>query len=197
MNKKTNVILVRFLQSFVVLPFMTGALALNPVLHFGQVIGINQNPKTATELAQDDSIIKAQALLKEKGEKIDAYFTAKNMPLAGYGKTMAEAAEKNGLDWRLVAAISVIESTGGRNTCQRVANNDFGWGSCTIGFDSREEAIRAIAAHLGGNMDSTRHYYKGKTTVGILETYNPPNVVPDYAHKVIRVMNSISPLEIG
>ena len=38
------------------------------------------------------------------------------MPLLGLGKKMVIEAEKNNLDWRLLPAISVIESTGGKKS---------------------------------------------------------------------------------
>src|ERR1035437_7824598 len=111
------------------------------------------------------------------------------MPLKGTGLIMAEAADKNGLDWRLLPAISARESTGGRESCKGVGHNFFGWGSCTIGFSSDKEAIDTVAAHLGGNNSGTSSYYAGKTTEQILRKYN--SVVPKYVTQVISMMNKI------
>src|SRR6185436_16878132 len=128
-------------------------------------------------------------LRSERAAAIDAYFKARNMPLDGTGMTMVLAAEKNDLDWRLLPAIAVRESTGGRHECQRVANNAFGWGSCKIGFKSNEQAIETVARNLGGNNPNTEHHYAGKNTKEILQKYNPPSIVPKYAQQVMSIMD--------
>ncbi len=131
-----------------------------------------------------------------KAEAIDAYFKSKDMPLAGYGMTMVLEAEKNELDWRLVPAIAVRESTGGKHECKKVPNNPFGWGSCRIGFTSNEHAIETIAKNLGGNNPKTAHYYDEKTVKQILHAYNPPSIVPKYAEQVMKIMSTIGPEDI-
>ena len=126
-----------------------------------------------------------------KADAIDAYFKKYNMPLEGTGMKMVLEAEKNELDWRLLPAITVRESSGGKFACKTVGYNAFGWGSCKFGFSSNEEAIERIAFHLGGNHPKTEKYYNNKTTIGILHSYNPPSIVPRYAEQVISIMNSI------
>ncbi len=128
---------------------------------------------------------------KAKAEAIDAYFLAHDMPLAGTGMKMVIESENQNIDWRLLPAIAVRESTGGKNSCNRVKNNPFGWGSCKIGFKTMEEAIETVAKNLGGNNPNTEHHYSGKTTKEILRKYNPPSIVPRYAEQVIAIMNVI------
>jgi hypothetical protein len=135
-------------------------------------------------------------LLKSEAEAIDAYFEAHAMPLLGTGMTMAQEAERNGLDWRLLAAIAVRESTGGKHDCKRVTYNPFGWASCKVGFKSNEEAISIVAKNLGGNNPKTERHYSGKTTIQILKKYNPPAIVPRYAEQVLSIMNKIGPEKI-
>ncbi len=134
-----------------------------------------------------------ELILSKKAEIIDNYYKARNMPLYGYGRKMVEEAEKNDLDWRLIPAISVIETTGGRHLCKnpKAGNNPFGWGSCKIGFKSFDEAIEKIALNLGGNNPKTAHHYDGKTTLEIINKYNPPSIVPDYSKKIFKVMNTL------
>ena len=119
------------------------------------------------------------------------------MPLEGYGMKMVLEAEKNGLEWRLIPAISVIESTGGKFACKKVTSSFLGWGSCRINFESHDKAIEIVAWNLGGNNPKTDHYYANKTIKGILETYNPPSIVPNYAAKVMKVMEDIGPADLG
>lgn len=133
---------------------------------------------------------KAQ-LEQVKADAIDSYFSEHDMPLEGTGLKMVQAAEKNGLDWRLVAAISVRESTGGKFDCNRVDNNPFGWGSCKIGFNSLDSAIETVARNLGGNNPKTAQHYDNKTTKQILRAYNPPSIVPRYAEQVMKIMSDI------
>ncbi len=122
---------------------------------------------------------------------IDAFFTKRDAPLAGLGMAMAIAADKYDLDWRLLPAIATRESNGGEFACKRVENSFFGWGSCTISFDSPEQAIDVVASHLGGTMDSTDQYYKDKTTYQKLRKYN--TVIKKYPEQVIKIMDMIGP----
>ena len=87
----------------------------------------------------------------------------------------------------------MIETTGGRHLCKnpKAGNNPFGWGSCKIGFKSFDEAIEKIALNLGGNNPKTAHHYDGKTTLEIINKYNPSSIVPDYSKKIFKVMNTL------
>ncbi len=204
-NKK----LIRFVESFILLPIVSLSMP------FGNVPKPVEAPiEPATQIVSSQkSNIEADGILafnqvmdqkaqdqKAKAEAIDAYFRARNMPLEGYGEKFVLEAEKNDLDWRLLAAISVIETTGGKFSCQgaykRTGNieytyNPFGWGSCKIPFESIDKAIETVGHNLGGNNPNTDHHYAGKETKAILQTYNPPSIVPDYAQKVMKVMNGI------
>lgn len=201
--KKNN--LIRFVQSLVFLPVMTmsltgvnntnisqGVLAKKVNIETIRTLALNQafDPEVAKQAELDAKILAA------KGEAIDAYFANHDMPLEGTGKKMAEEADLNDLDWRLLPAIAARESTGGKNDCKRVDNNPFGWGSCKIGFDSLDEAIETVARNLGGNNPRTAKHYGDKTTKQILRAYNPPSIVPKYAQQVMTIMNEIGPEDI-
>ena len=136
------------------------------------------------------------ALQKEKANAIDNYFKARKMPLEGTGMKMVLEAEKNNLDWRLLPAIAVRESTGGKNACKKVEFNSFGWGSCKIGFESNEKAIEVVALNLGGNHPKTEKYYDNKTTKQILRAYNPPSIVRRYAEQVMSIMDDVGSEDI-
>lgn len=130
------------------------------------------------------SVLDEQA---EHAKKIDAYFAKRNMPLEGYGAKLAKAAEDNNLDWRLLPAIAIKESTGGKFACH---NNPFGWGSCKIKFKSFDEAIVTVGMNLGGNNPKTERYYKDKTTIEKLHHYNN-SVVPTYTGEILEFMDLI------
>lgn len=134
-------------------------------------------------------------IVDTRAQKIDDYFKKRNMPLAGYGKKFVEEADKNNIDWRLMAALSVREQSGGKrlpyNCPGKTKNyNAWGWGSGSICFKSFDEGIEVVSLKLG-----THRYYKGKSTYGKLITYNPPSVVKNYAYEVIAIMNAIAPDE--
>ncbi len=126
---------------------------------------------------------------KEHADVINKFFKDRNMPLSGSGMTFVLVAEKYGLDWRLLPAIGVRESSGGKAAC---GYNAFGWGSCKLhNFNSYEEAIESLGKNLGGAKKSTSRYYAGKSTEEKLYYYNG-SVEPAYPDEVIAIMSMIS-----
>lgn len=134
-------------------------------------------------------ITQEEVIRKEKAEAIDAYFDKYDTPLKGYGMKFVLEAEKNEIDWRLLPAIAMRESTGGIYACKNVPNSVFGWGSCKIGFKSIDESIEVVAKNLGGNNPNTDHHYEGKTTEQILRKYN--SFIKNYPAQVMEIMRSI------
>ena len=196
MNKNN---LIRFAQSIMFLPLVAGTIPLGNMdtlkINVKETLGtvfIEKNNIEANGVLAFNQVMDQKAKdLEAKAKAIDSYFKSYDMPLLGMGMKMVMEAEKNGIDWRLLPAISVIESTGGKFACKNATHSFFGWGSCKIDFDSREEAIEIVAMNLGGNNPNTDHHYAGKTTKEILQKYNPPSIVPNYAHKVMKVMDAI------
>lgn len=195
MNKNN---LIRFAQSLILLPFMTGttvpigSILMNTTKEVVQTAFIQKENIEVNDLLAFNQVVDQEAESRRiKAEAIDAYFVSKNMPLLGMGMKMIEEAEKNNLDWRLLPAIAVRESTGGKFDCKKVENNPFGWGSCKIGFSSVEEAIETVAKNLGGNNPNTAKHYADKTTDQILKAYNPPSIVPNYVKQVKSIMDAI------
>ncbi len=147
-------------------------------------------PRRTTELAdktKDDSI---RLLARIHATQIDLYFLNRGMPLSGYGKKMVAEAEEHGLDWRLLPAIAVRESSGGLHAC---GANVFGWASCKRSFKTINEAIATVAEHLGGGNKNTSAYYANKSTAEILNAYNPPTIIPKYTAEVMAIMDRIAP----
>jgi hypothetical protein len=192
--------LIRFAQSLVFLPVMTMSLSLSGIhnIEISQNILVKKvNIEAPVLVALNQPEDPKVTVLKAKADAIDAYFAEHDMPLEGTGMKMVEEAEKNGLDWRLLPAISVRESTGGKSDCKKVKNNAFGWGSCHIGFKSNDEAIETVARNLGGNNPKTSMHYDNKTTKQILNAYNPPSIVRKYTEQVMTIMNNIGDADIS
>jgi hypothetical protein len=194
-NKK----LIRFVSSLVLLPMFSIPAQSQTVLVSDNSVDTYSRAQSLFSFnnkEEDPAIKLKQDALTVQAEAIDAYFAKYEMPLVGTGMKMAVEGDKNGLDWRLLPAIAVRESTGGKFACKKVTNSFFGWGSCKIGFKSAEEAIETVAHNLGGNNPNTDQHYAGKTTKEILQKYNPPSVVKHYAAQVMKIMEAIGPADI-
>ncbi len=137
------------------------------------------------EAAQDEKLTQAA--------KIDKYFSDRDLPLSGYGLKLVVAAEKYDLDWNLLPAIAMRESTGGKFACH---NNPFGWGSCSIKFKDFDEAIEVLARNLGGANKKTAGYYAGVSTAKKLYYYNG-TVIKSYPAEVMAIMKTIEKIEIS
>jgi hypothetical protein len=96
-------------------------------------------------------------------------------------------ADKCDIDWRLLPAIGVRESSGGKF---QYNNNPFGWGSAKIRFKDFSQAIDVVSDNLCGLNDATAKYYKDKTTYQRLWYYNG-TVIPSYPQEVIDIMEMI------
>jgi hypothetical protein len=142
---------------------------------------LNTSPVTKEVVSVDD-------LRQQKADAIDTFFHERSMPMEGTGMTFVLVAEKYGLDWTLLPAIAVRESSGGKQAC---GNNPFGWGSCKLhNFNSYEHAIEALGKNLGGANPKTASYYAGKSTMKKLYYYNG-TVLPEYPDEVLAIMKMI------
>lgn len=137
----------------------------------------------------------AEMVVDERANNIDEYFAKNNLPLAGYGEVFVEVADKYDLDYRLLPAIAMRESTGGKNACPYGNDaNVFGWHSCKTKFETYEQAIDKVGAHLAGEVKSTSTYYGNKTVWKKLRTYN--SVIKPYPDQVIAIMNKIEKIPV-
>jgi len=192
MNKQK---IIRYLQSIVAIPMLAVAIPLTGIHSIPDSILINDN--TTVEIS--DSVITTQEKedFKNQAAKIDAFFESHDAPLEGYGMKFVVEANKNGIDWRLLPAIAMRETTGGKQACKnpKAPNNNFGWSSCTRGFDSVDQSIEHISKTLSGNNTNSIHYKDGMTTAQILKKYNPDSIVPGYSSQVIKIMKTIDASE--
>lgn len=182
--KKQNVI--SYLNSIIAIPMLAIAMPLSGVSAIPTIDSINNSI-----LAKENSVIITQEEVarQEKADAIDAYFKKHDAPLEGHGMKFVLEAEKNDIDYRLLPAIAMRESTGGKQACKKVPNSVFGWGSCKISFKSIDESIEIVARNLGGNNPNTDHHYEDKTITQILKKYN--SVIPGYSSQVVKIMKSI------
>lgn len=124
-------------------------------------------------------------------EKLEAFLRKKNSELAPSAKTLVEAADKNDLDWKLLAAIAGLEST----FCHRIPQNShncWGWGiygNNVIRFKSYDEGIVIISQGL-------REKYMDKW--GAKDVYQVGKMYaasPTWAVRVLSYMRQIEEFE--
>lgn len=175
----------RIIQSFIIVPLVASSLSMNTF-----TVAINEAVAkvTAADASMSLEDIAAQQAREEKAAKIDAYFAQYDLPLTGYGMQFVLTAEKNGLEWNLLPAIAMRESTGGKFMR---GNNSFGWG--TAKFKDLNEGIAIVGAHLGGNMPTTAKYYANKTLEKKLSAYN--SVIPPYTAEIKSIMSKIEKIQ--
>jgi hypothetical protein len=113
------------------------------------------------------------------------YFQGCACPAARWADTFVQEADRQGLDWRLVASIAMIESTGGKRYKNR---NILGWGSASARFRSEQVGIQYVSARLGRSP-----LYRGKSLLQVLRTYN--SVRRNYATLVTGVMQRLATIE--
>ncbi len=118
---------------------------------------------------------------KKRVAAVKSFFNKYNAPLAANAEDFVRAADLYGIDYRLLPAISMVESTGGKKLFR--AYNPFGWGRS--GYSSFKEAIYDVARGMA------RYYKAGLTRPeSIAYKYNP--VTPEaWGRKVRSLMNKM------
>lgn len=125
--------------------------------------------------------IKNIKVKKSEMKGVQNYLLRIHAPLASKSKFLVQAAKYYKIDYRLVAAISVVESTGGKFAYK--PHNAWGWGgSRGYTFKSWEEGIMTVSKGLA------RYYSNGAVHPSqIAPSYNP--VTPkEWAGKVESIM---------
>ena len=115
-----------------------------------------------------------------RSERLEAFFKAYDCPAPLHVDEYLRAADSHAIDYRLLPAISLVESTCG---AFEKLNNRWGWASAQSGFPSVPEGIEYVTTQLAENPR-----YKGKTLPEKLFTYNP---YPQYVRQVQRLMQQI------
>jgi hypothetical protein len=117
-----------------------------------------------------------------KVSRVRSFLKNRGAPLATKARYLVQAAQYYGIDYRLVASISIIESSGGKNTYRPY--NAWGWGGAenAFTFKSWEDSITTVSRGLAG-------YYAGGavTPTQIAPTYNP-HTPKEWARKVTFIM---------
>ena len=125
---------------------------------------------------------------------MEKFLLAYNSPMYPYAKTFIEEADKNGLDWRLVASISGVESAFG-NLIPKNTNNAWGWRGVNPNdsgwsqFKTWEEGIATVTGGLA------QGYGADLTPFEIEPSYCPPcgeNPAHTWANGVTRYLKELN-----
>src|SRR3954451_3103930 len=116
-------------------------------------------------------------------ERLKTFFSSLHCPVSYLSAEFVRASDENGLDWRLLPSISVIESGGGKAYKN---NNLFGWANGDYLFSTLKAGIHEVADKLGKSPLSRNRDVPAK-----LHLYNPNE---EYATNVMTVMTRISPV---
>ena len=122
----------------------------------------------------------SSVLLDDRYQKLESFFQSFGCPSPHYVNEYLGAADSYAIDYRLLPAISVLESTCG--VYQRL-NNRWGWDSARKGFSSFRAGLQYIARQL-----SQGRFYRDKSLEEKVRMYNPN---PQYAKLVRKLMLKI------
>ena len=131
--------------------------------------------------AYGNTVTENPAVLRDnRYDRLESFFQSFGCPAPHYVDEYVGAADSFAIDYRLLPAISVLESTCG--VYQRL-NNRWGWDSARKGFSSFRAGLQYIARQL-----SEGRFYKNKSLEEKVRVYNPN---PEYARQVRRLMLKI------
>ena len=135
------------------------------------------------QIAMADTPAIVEPPMDARALALGTYFEKHNCPLLPYVDDFIKSADKYNIDWRLLPAISIHESSCGKHY-PPATNNPFGWQSARVGFASIPVAIDFINERLANGKP-----YAGKSIRQKLSYYCPN---PTYPSETLNYMNLIS-----
>lgn len=121
-------------------------------------------------IVTEDAIEPADA----RAKIVENFFASHKAPLSAYSEAFIKVADKYNLDYRLLPAISMQESNGGKRMIIS-SNNPFGYGiygDLVLKFPSFEDAIERVGRALRED-----YLDKGLTNpASIMTKYTPPSL---------------------
>jgi hypothetical protein len=151
---------------------------------------------SANTILADSSVVSTSATLRTstaeadlRVNKLENFLSRYNSVLADYASEFVKYADENGLDWRLLPAISGVESTFGKQMINGTYNA-YGWAGGLYRFASWEDSIATISKSLKED-----YLEKGAPSLSrIAKRYCPPSST--WKYKVAYFMRKIDPLPL-
>ncbi len=135
-----------------------------------------------TSMVQTRAKVRAIDAKAEKVKKIEAFMAKHKSPLYPYARHIVLEAEANNIDYRLIPAIAMNEST----LCKAIPNNSYncwGWGiyaDKVTRFESYEDAVSTVSRGL-----KKFYYDRGMSSPSaIMRAYTPNSPDGIWARKI-------------
>lgn len=145
------------------------------------LVGITMCAVTAADGTMVVSVPRAKAPVVRADPrigKLEAFFDGYHCPSPRHVADYLRVADTYKIDYRLLPALSVRESTCGQ---YQKMNNRWGWASGRNGFASIPAGIEYVARQL-----AEARQFKGKSLEQKLWTYNPRAAYPGEVEKMMR-----------
>lgn len=131
------------------------------------------------------------SVVDNRAQILRAYLESYNSPIAPHAATFVQEADKHDLDWKLVPAITGLESYFGQMI---PPNSNNGWGYGVYGnnvryFASWDEGIEVVTEAL------KEEYMVKRGARNVYEIGSTYAADPNWANKVTRFMNEIEAFE--
>lgn len=124
----------------------------------------------AVSSAGASAVLKNNPEPDNRADTLKSFLTKYNSPLVTYAWLFVKKADEYGLDWRLVPAISGVESSFGKRI-PAGSFNAYGWNGGNYWFDSWEDSIDILSRSL-----KEKYVNRGlDTPEKISPVYCPPN----------------------
>lgn len=135
-------------------------------------------------------VVRTKAESDYREEILRNYLEGHNSPLSEHSSVFISLADKYRLDWRLVPAITGVESTFGKRI-PIDSYNAYGWANGSYSFESWDESIEVVSKALRNN-----YIDRGAVSINdIARIYAPPSET--WARNVKFFMNKIDPLPVS
>jgi len=167
------------------------------ILIFAALMAASIMPKVVQ--AQEEKLVMAgySGILKStdiqpdmRVQKLEAFLSKYNSPLAPYAQDFITLADQYQIDWKLVPAITGVESTFGKQIPYN-SYNAYGWANGNYAFKSWEDSIAIVTKAL-----KEKYYNRGlNNPYKIGPVYAPPS--PFWGGKVNHFMDEIKSFQMG
>jgi beta-N-acetylglucosaminidase len=170
----------RFVLLLAVLTFFTA-------ISSQKALAFDQTSAQSAVLAAPASITSQEVKQDNRAEILRAYLAQNNSPLADHAETFIKEADANNLDWKMVAAISGVESGFGE-AIPPYSYNAWGfgiYGSNVRGFTSWDDGITTVTTAL------RKEYMDNRGATNIYQIGATYAADPSWAYKVQGYMDAI------
>lgn len=180
MDKQITFVASWFGASFTSLIFSLVLLMYLSTAKYAPIVTSDSDFKLYSALPAQNTIVSDSIVHTDARAKIvENFFAGYKSILANYSNEFITVADKYNLDWRLLPAITMQESNGGKKVITD-SHNPFGYGiygSSVRKFTSWEEAIKRVGQALRED-----YLNQGlKTPEEIMAKYTPPSLASDGA----------------